>query len=72
MLNALETLESQENAFDVSVQFVGTQQEVSDQDEPDEKYKLALKQNFGHDHFRPLQWRIIKSILIDKRYVGRL
>lgn len=69
MLNAVQSFEQQEYTFDMSVQFVGSQQLAwAGDNEPPDKYKLALKQNFGHDRFRPLQWKIIKSILVDKRY----
>lgn len=67
LLNAVKLFE--DSQLDASVQFVETQEEQksSDEDVPDEKYKLALKVHFGHNRFRPLQWKIIRSILLDKK-----
>lgn len=28
---------------------------------------MALKEHFGHSQFRPLQWKIIRSIMVEKR-----
>lgn len=35
--------------------------------EPEAKHLEVLKKSFGHVNFRPLQWKIIKSIITDKR-----
>lgn len=67
-LSAVSAYENKLEDHDKSVQFVGTQELIKNgEDVPDEKYLMALKTNFGHNRFRPLQWKIIKSILVDKR-----
>uniref|UniRef100_A0A182MM52 ATP-dependent DNA helicase n=1 Tax=Anopheles culicifacies TaxID=139723 RepID=A0A182MM52_9DIPT len=36
-------------------------------DEPDEEHLQALSASFGHTAFRPMQWRIIRSIIVERR-----
>ncbi|XP_050100015.1 Werner syndrome ATP-dependent helicase-like [Anopheles aquasalis] len=35
--------------------------------EPDPKYLKVLSTHFGHSAFRPMQWRIIRSIIVERR-----
>lgn len=42
-----------------------SQQETEDL--PDDKYMRCLSEKFGHSKFRPLQWKIIRSIIENKR-----
>lgn len=39
---------------------------VDEHEVADSKYLSVLFKKFGHKKFRPLQWKIIKSILVDK------
>uniref|UniRef100_A0A182VQL2 ATP-dependent DNA helicase n=1 Tax=Anopheles minimus TaxID=112268 RepID=A0A182VQL2_9DIPT len=36
-------------------------------DEPGEEHLQALSASFGHTAFRPMQWRIIRSIIVQRR-----
>lgn len=38
-------------------------------DKPDNKYLDILQKRFGHQRFRPMQWKIISAILEKKRDV---
>lgn len=64
MLSAVESYETQANKVDESVRFE-TEEIHADDDQPDDIYLVALKARFGHNNFRPLQWKIIKSILVN-------
>lgn len=64
MLSAVESYELQADKVDESVRF---ETEDLGTDQPEEKYLLALKEHFGHSQFRPLQWKIISSIMVEKR-----
>lgn len=72
MLSAVQAYETKSaDEWDGSVEFVGSQDLNKDgTNDPEEKYLMALNANFGHSSFRPLQWKIIRSILVDKRQVG--
>ncbi|XP_055371257.1 bifunctional 3'-5' exonuclease/ATP-dependent helicase WRN-like isoform X2 [Condylostylus longicornis] len=35
--------------------------------EIDSQYIKCLKENFGHNNFRPMQWKVISSVMLDKR-----
>lgn len=38
-----------------------------DKDKPGSEHLTVLHQAFGHNNFRPLQWKIIKSVLVERR-----
>ncbi|XP_028141726.1 bifunctional 3'-5' exonuclease/ATP-dependent helicase WRN-like isoform X2 [Diabrotica virgifera virgifera] len=53
------------NLADTEASF--TEDNNSDPDSPQPKHLDALKRLFGHKEFRPMQWKIISSILNNKR-----
>lgn len=44
----------------------------SEDDDLDKKYLKVLKKQFGHSQFRPMQYKIIRSILEDHRDVSAI
>lgn len=53
------------------IQNTTTVEEIKD-DDSDKKYLKVLKKQFGHSQFRPMQWKIIRSILEDHRDVSAI
>lgn len=40
---------------------------ITDEPEPHTDHFQCLQNNFGHNEFRPMQWKVIRSIIEDKR-----
>lgn len=63
MVNLMEKVESQHSE---ELQFMLSQDTQLDLS-GEEEYLKVLHSKFGHSTFRPLQWKIIRSILVDRR-----
>lgn len=55
-LKVIEELEDQEDGSNVTAE-----------PEPQENHIQCLQNSFGHSEFRPLQWKVIRSIIEDRR-----
>ncbi|KAK8756352.1 hypothetical protein V5799_000955 [Amblyomma americanum] len=46
---------------------VTTEESLNNEPPPSEKHLRILRANFGHSAFRPMQWKIVRSVLEEKR-----
>lgn len=46
---------------------VATEESLKNEPPPSEQHLRVLRANFGHSAFRPMQWKIVRSVLEDKR-----
>lgn len=46
---------------------VTTEESLTNEPPPSEQHLRTLRANFGHSAFRPMQWKIVRSVLEEKR-----
>lgn len=69
LVEAMDVFDRSTQNLDVdrSVQYVTSEMDEADEDGEKDKHLQVLLSSFGHKAFRQLQWKIIRSILVDKR-----
>lgn len=53
--------------WDVEQELIAKSNAVNDEERPQKEYLEVLQRIFGHKSFRPMQWKIISSIINDRR-----